>query len=84
MDAFRNKEKVATWAILEIRLPLPFFPPYLEVIGNASEFRGHGVRGIGMAHKHSKMKIYTSGMMKATLGIPTGRVPMLSLWRPLI
>lgn len=45
MDAFRNREKVATWATLEIRLPLPFSSSYLEVIGNASEFRGHRVQG---------------------------------------
>jgi hypothetical protein len=82
MDASRNREKVATWATLEVRLPLPFSSPHLEVIGNASEFRGYRVRGIGMAHRHSKMKVYTPGMMKATLGIPTGRVPVLSLWRP--
>lgn len=49
------REKVATWATLEIRLPLPFSSPYLEVIGNAREFRGHRVRGIRMAHRHSKM-----------------------------
>lgn len=84
MDAFRNREKVVTWATLEVRLPLPFSSPYLEVIGNASEFRGHRVRGTGMAHRHSKMKVYTPGMMKAMLGIPTGRAPMLNFWRSLV